>query len=386
MMSWLYKRPDSNLWWMGYRVNGEQVLKSTGQTDKGKAQEMLDKVDAMLALKRANALTREVFEEISGQKLPTGTLKAALDTWLAEAEATTGSRTVEKYRAIADRMVNHFRATDEGPLLSNVTREELQDFLNKKRSKVSAATANMDRKCLSVFFRRCRLAMLIRDNPIETIKRFAVSRAEKRVRRPFTVGEMQQLYKKAPNDFWRYMILAGFFTGLRLGDLATMPIGAVDLGNRTINILTRKTGATLHIPIANPLHDLLAKILAERKGCKPTDPIWPEHAKRYEENGSGWFGQRFYDLMLVKAGIAGVRSHESGGKSKADKRRVNEVSFHCLRHSYVSTLASLGQNQQIVKALSGHSSDEINDLYTKLPAEVLKPAIALLPDITKKVV
>ena len=90
--------------------------------------------------------------------------------------------------------------------------------------------------------------------------------------------------------------------------------------------------------------------------------------------------------MLVKAGIAGVRSHESGGKSKADKRRVNEVSFHCLRHSYVSTLASLGQNQQIVKALSGHSSDEINDLYTKLPAEVLKPAIALLPDITKKVV
>jgi integrase len=160
-------------------------------------------------------------------------------------------------------------------------------------------------------------------------------------------------------------------------------MGAVDFKNRTINIVTRKTGATLHIPIAPPLYSILAKLRAERTGINPTDPFWPEHAKRYENQGSGWFGQRFYDLLLVKAGIVAVRSHESAGKSKADKRRVNEVSFHCLRHSYVSTLAALGQNQQIVKALAGHTSDEVNDLYTKLPVEVLKPAIALLPDITK---
>jgi len=87
--------------------------------------------------------------------------------------------------------------------------------------------------------------------------------------------------------------------------------------------------------------------------------------------------------MLVKAGLVVVRPHRQGTKSHSDKRQVNDVSFYCFRHSYVSTLAALGQNQQIVKALSGHSSDEINDLYTKLPADVLKPAIALLPDITK---
>jgi hypothetical protein len=36
-----------------------------------------------------------------------------------------------------------------------------------------------------------------------------------------------------------------------------------------------------------------------------------------------------------------------------------------------------------VKALAGHSSDEVNDLYTTLPPEVLAKAVAQLPDITK---
>jgi len=382
-MAWLYRRPDSGRWWIGYRANGVQFLTSTGQTDKGEAEKQLKKVEAMLAMKRADALTVEAFEQISGRALPAKALTAALTGWIDETGKTAGPRTLEKYVGLSTALTKHFRATDSWPLVSSITRDEMREFLNKKRSKTSPATGNMARKCLSVFFRWCKANDIVRDNPIEGIKRFEVSKSDQRVRRPFTVEEMNHLYQKAPNDFWRYMILAGFFTGLRLGDLATMPVGAVDLKARTINILTRKTGVTLHIPIATPLYGLLSKLLAERKGARATAPLWPEHAKRYEDQGAGWFGQRFYDLMLVKAGIAGVRSHESGGKSKADKRRVNEVSFHCLRHSYVSTLAALGQSQQIVKALAGHSSDEINDLYTKLPAEVLKPAIALLPDITK---
>jgi integrase len=86
--------------------------------------------------------------------------------------------------------------------------------------------------------------------------------------------------------------------------------------------------------------------------------------------------------MLVKAGLVSPRGHDKAKRGRAATRTVNTVSFHCFRHSYVSTLAALGQNQQIVKALTGHTSDEINDLYTKLPPEVLKQAIALLPDIT----
>ena len=70
--------------------------------------------------------------------------------------------------------------------------------------------------------------------------------------------------------------------------------------------------------------------------------------------------------------------------SHKDRRKVNAVRFHCLRHSYVSTLAALGQNQQVVKALAGHSSDEISDLYTTIPLATLTESVALLPDFTKE--
>ena len=380
-MAWIYKRKDSDRFWMGYRQNGAQVLESTGQTDKVEAQKVLEKIKAMLALERAQALTVDVFQQISGRKLPTATLKAALESWTNEARGSAGPRTVEKYQALADSMIKHFRANEQGPLVSNMTREELQEFLNAKRATVSASTANMSRKCLSVFFRRCKTTGATRENPMEGIKAFKPSREEKRVRRPFSQVELAGLYQQAPDDFWRYMVLAGFFTGLRLGDLVTIPFGAIDFKKRTINLLSRKTDTQMRIPIADPLFAILSKL--KRNGVKPTDPVWPEHAARYEASGAGWFSQRFYDLLLVKAGLVTVRPHRSSTRAKTDKRVVNEVSFHCFRLSYVSTLAALGHNQQIVKALAGHSSDEINDLYTKVPPAVLKDAVALLPDITK---
>jgi integrase len=383
-MAWLYQRDDSGRWWIGYRHHGKQILESTGQTDKAEASKVLAKVEAMLALERAQALTRGAFEQISGTKLPTKTLKAALDNWLAQAKASAGPRTVEKYELLAGELIKFFHATDQGPLASSIDREQLQQFLNEKLKAVSAETVNMRRKCLSVFFRHCRVIGATTENPMESIKAFKEDGNGHSKRRAFTLVELGKLYQQAPDDFWRFAVVAGFFTGLRLGDLVMMPVGAVDLKRKAINLVSRKTGAQMHIPLAPPLYKMLSKILAARKGAKPTDPIWPIHSKRYEKSGSGWFGQRFYDLLLVKAGMAPVRPHRRS-VARTDKRKVNEISFHCFRHSYVSTLAALGHNQQIVKALAGHSGDDINDLYTKIPKEVLKGAIALLPDITKEV-
>lgn len=380
-MAWLYRRPNSSRWWVGYRHHGRQILQSTGTDDRAEAEKRLAEVQAMLSLARVGGLTRQTFEALTGTRLETWTLKAALADWIKTARGSAGPRTTEKYEALARDLEEWFHATDKGPLVTEITRASLQQFLTGKREKLSAASANMARKCLAVFFRHCRTIGATRDNPLEGIKPFKPSREEKRVRRAFNLAELSRLYAAAPDDFWRYMVLGGFFTGLRLGDLVTMPIGAVDFEKRQINLVSRKTGAALHIPIATPLYDFLAKIAAERKGAKPTDYFWPEHAARYETTGSGWFSQRFYDLLLVKAGLARVRPHRPNGGSRGGKRKVNEVSFHCLRHAYVSTLAALGQNQQVVKALAGHAGDLINDLYTHVPPEVLHKAVAALPDI-----
>jgi integrase len=382
-MAWLYRRPGSDRWWIGFRQHGEQFLKSTGTSDKAEAKQQLDRIETMIRAQRANLLNNEVFAALTGKVRPQKPLKAALEEWIAEAHGSTGPRTAEKYEALAEDLVRFFKANEQGPLVDSETVSDgLQPYLAERRRTVSAETANMARKCLAVFFNRCKTHGYVAENPIDAIPLFKPGREEMRVRRPFTLEEMQELYALAPDDFWRYMLLAGFFTGLRLGDLVTMPIGAVDWQKRIISVTTRKTGKPMKIPIAAPLFQFLLKLKAERPKATPTTPFWPEQAARYLSTGSGWFGQRFYDLLLVRAGLVTARPHRTGGKTRSDRRTVNEVSFHCLRHAYVSTLAANRQNQQIVKALAGHSGDSVNDLYTTLPEEVLRDAVALLPDIT----
>jgi integrase len=380
---WLFKFKNSAVWWLGYRLHGRQILRSTGQRDRAKAEEELQRAHSMISAHKANALSQDLFENLTGKILPNITLKAALDDWLNEATGATKPNTVLKYRAVAGALMEFFKANERGPLLAEITTAELTRLLGEKRANVSASTANLTRKCFSIFFKRCKLRGYIRDNPVEPIKPFMAGTDEKRTRRPFSKVELATLYKVAPDDFWRYAVLAGFTTGLRLGDLATMPRGAVDWKERCLRLNVRKTGKTIYIPLAPALFKMLKEIADARPGASPSEPFWPEHAARYEKSGAGWFSQRFYDLLLVKAGLAATRPHVKGSKKKFERRAIHDFSFHSLRRSCVTTHAANRQNQQLVKALAGHSSDEVNDLYTTLPPDVLAKAVAQLPDITK---
>src|SRR5262245_52016703 len=118
---WLYTRPDTDKWWMGYYHNGKKIQKSTGQTDKVEAQKVLKKVEAMIALQAANALTVETFQALSGKTLPNGALKSAMDSWINEAAGATAPSTLIKYQAVRDDLIKYLHATERGPLLMDIT-------------------------------------------------------------------------------------------------------------------------------------------------------------------------------------------------------------------------------------------------------------------------
>ena len=54
-MPWLYKQKGSDNWWLGYRMNGKQVLESTKTSDRAKAEKILAKMEAGAAAHRARA-------------------------------------------------------------------------------------------------------------------------------------------------------------------------------------------------------------------------------------------------------------------------------------------------------------------------------------------
>src|SRR4030095_8117580 len=100
------------------------------------------------------------------------------------------------------------------------------------------------------------------------------------------------------------------------------------------------------------------------------------------------FSNEFYDEVLLPAGLVVKRSKhaqkdENGNRIVRQGRKVNEISFHCLRHTFVTLLKVAGGSQAVAKELAGHSNDQVSDLYTHVPEAVLTKAIKQLPEVTK---
>jgi len=216
-MAWLYRQDNSQYWWIGYRINGRQYLRSTRETDRAEAEKLLAQFGTMQEANRAGRLTEEFYLALTQQQqLRRIVLKAAVEEWLTECKGATAAGTLRRYREIAKAFLSFLKAGDGRPFLNDITADEIRSFLVTVRADRAAKTVNLYRGALYTFFSRALQNGLLKANPVMAVKRFK-SPAEKLERRPYTLEEVALIYDKAPDDFWRYMILGGFYTGLRLG-------------------------------------------------------------------------------------------------------------------------------------------------------------------------
>jgi integrase len=381
-MAWLYKREGSAKYWIGWRANGRQFLKSTGEREKSKAEIKLRDFEFLERARHDGKLTEHFIESLTNKPLSQLSLKSAVTGWLDETKGAAGESTHDRYNDIATQFLDHIGATDSAPLLRDVTAEEIRAFLSKKRTAASASTVNLYRKVLSTFFIRELKAGTIRANPCLQVKRFKDSKGEKQSRRAFTLAEVRTMYDKAPSLFWRYMILGAFHTGLRLGDLVCMKWGAIDFGGNVIRLVTGKTGRPVQIPMTSSLKSVLLEIKGIAGSTKSTAHLWPDEAAEYARHKAKVFSNQFYDEVLIPSGLATPRSKHGGKKGRSAQRDLSGVSFHCFRHTFISTLKITGSSSAIAKELAGHSSDAVNQLYTHIDIDSLAKAVNQLPEVT----
>lgn len=383
-MAWIYQRPESENWWLGYRLNGRQYRRSIKTTDRKKAEQELEKLRAVDHAHKAGSLTDE-FVALLTRKQSTGeSLRAYIRQWLAECKDLSGA-TLKKYRAIPEEFCRYLNATETAPLLRDIQSDTVGAFLREKRANTSTTNAKHVRRVLSAFFNYCVDNKALPYSPVPSARALKLTKDSKAIRRAFTLKELKTLYDKCPSDFWRYMVLAGFFTGQRMGDLICLPWGAVDFAQNQIRLVQSKTGKSIAVPLRAELGAFLQKLRTKAGTVKPSDPIWPAEAKRYEQFGAGGFSNEFYEEVLLSAGLVPRRTHHAKKKGEATngRRNVNAISFHCLRHTFVSLLKISGASQSTAKELAGHSSDAISDLYTHVDEGTLTKAIKQLPQVTK---
>ena len=386
-MAWIYQRTGSANWWVGYRLNGRQYLRSTKTSDRKKADQELAKLNAVDQAHRAGSLTDEFVALLTRKQSSGESLRAYVRQWLVECKDLSG-QTLKKYRAVTNKFCDYLNATDTAPLLRDVQSETIGAFLREKRADTSAATAKHVRRILSGFFSYAVDNRALPFSPVPSARALKLTKDDnKPTRRAFTLLELKTLFDKCPSDFWRYMVLAGFFTGQRMGDLICLPWGAVDFAQNQIRLVQSKTGKSIAIPLRAELGTFLQKMQSKAGTVKSSDPIWPVEAARYAKLDASVFSNEFYDEVLLPSGLVPRRTHHA--KKKDDtinataRRTVSPVSFHCLRHTFVSLLKISGATQATAKELAGHSSDAMSDLYTHVPEAELNRAIKQLPTIAK---
>jgi integrase len=304
-------------------------------------------------------------------------VRAFADAWLETTKGEVAQATWAKYDQ-AKRLFLDSLGGKADQDFGAIRREDVARFRDEQGRRVSASTANGMLKIVRIIFATAEADGVIAKNEARSVKRLK-DQAQRSGKRAFTLPELRKLLA-ACDDEWKSLVLFGFYTGARLGDLAMLTWQNIDLERNEVHYRSRKTGRIVIVPLADALRAHVGTLPA---GDDPKQSLHPRAYRAVTNEGrTGTLSRQFAELMAA-AGLVVARSHKAPKKTKGRnaRRNVSEISFHALRHTAVSLLKSAGVSDAIARDLAGHESAEVSRLYTHIDETAKRSAVNKLPDI-----
>lgn len=382
-MASIWKHPKSKFWYARYKdKDGRWRNASTKTTERKAALKLADEYEAAARGRRTATQARRVLSrlhaEITGEVLPSSSVRSFVAAWLLE-KKTTAKATQVFYKNSTNQFLTHLDALADDEL-SMIAKEHIVTFRNALLERLSAKAANHHLKVVKMLFRAAKRDGYIVDDPSEFVETIREKQADKKRRRPFTLDEIRAVLAQA-DDEWRSMIHFGLYTGQRIGDIARLTWANVDLEKGQIRLITRKTGASLLIPMAAPLreHIMALPTLDVRPDLAPLHPRAWDIVERQGKSGN--LSNQFADLLAL-AGLREKKSHRvTTGEGRGGRHDNEALTFHCFRHTAVTLLKEAGIPAAVVQKLIGHESAQISEMYTSVGEESLTKAAAALPTL-----
>lgn len=369
------KKTGSKFWFAAFTLpNGRRVQRSTKQTDRKRAQRIADQWEEVyhsrVAAKQSQKVISEIHKELTGESLPNQSVAGYFTTWMEAKKHETAPSTQVFYKAVKTAFLAFLEGRAEMDLVE-VSGDDILAFRNALVGKVAPKTINHRLKVLRMIFGKARKEGLISENPAEQVKTVADRVADKR--RGFTIEEIKAILGQC-DDEWRSLVLFGLYTGQRLGDLSSLTWQNIDTKTGEIRLVTRKTGRTQLIPIADPLRLHIGTMEA---GDDPKQPLHPRAFAQMKKHGrAASLSMDFYEIMTA-AGIVKPRDHKK--REGAGLREMSVITFHSLRHTATSLMKEAGVSAAVVQDLIGHDSAAISQHYTHINRDAKKTALDKLP-------
>ena len=377
-MATIHRVERSPFWHCFFTLSdGRRTHRSTGTREKRKALAVCVKWAEAADLAREGRYTearaRETVADIyaiaNREQLPSATVRAYLDGWLARKRREVADSSAGEYTRIAGELLAFLGPKAERHM-DALTLRDAAAWREHLAVRVTGATVNKSLKIMRGAFARALRDGILRENVFARVDLVKWTKAE---RRPFTLEEIKRILNACGPE-WRGIVLFGFYTGQRLGDIARLTWQNVDTAAAEIRLVTRKTKRPMILPMPQPL---LRYALTLPAGDDPKAPIFPTAARTDSGTLSRQFGELLAGIGLTEAHT----EHTTTGKGRSARRQSRGVSFHCLRHTTTSALKSAGVNNAVAMELIGHDSEAISRTYTHLDGATLRAAVATLPDL-----
>lgn len=160
----------------------------------------------------------------------------------------------------------------------------------------------------------------------------------------------------------RVMLLTGFWSGMRVGEIANLKISDVMNADGTVKAEVRLTAEqtkgrqprTVFLP--QKLRDELQSYLDLRQPVNPKHPVFITAGRRAFT--ANVMTQHFYWLFR-KAGISGASSHT-------------------MRRSFITNLAAKGIGVRVLASLAGHRSIAVTQKYIDVNDDMKRNAVELV--------
>jgi integrase/recombinase XerD len=160
----------------------------------------------------------------------------------------------------------------------------------------------------------------------------------------------------------RAMLLTGLFSGMRVGEIASLSVGDVRNVDGTVKAEVRLTAAqtkgrqprTVFLP--QKLREELQTYLDLRGHVPPTNALFLTAGRR--PFSANLMAQHFH-YLFKHAGIAGASSHS-------------------MRRSFITLLASRGIGVRVLAELAGHRSISVTQKYIDVNDDMKRNAVELV--------
>jgi integrase len=398
---YLFKRGSN--FYVFWRVNGKAFSKALRDengkaiTTKREAEEAKAKLMAPFTVADEAAALESIVGKLAGRKSELAKLENELNPPLPVVRAwseylaspnrpDSGDSTLRQYEFQWSAFADWIKAKrGEAVTLRDVTKQEAEEYASQlNHGKLSPSTYNKHLNLLTLVFRVLKHKAKLAENHWEEIQR---KRIVTQSRRELTIDELKKVCQGATGEL-RTLLALGVYSGLRLGDCATLRWAEVDLPRNVIRRIPNKTARRNPKPVIVPIHPVLQSSLAETPEAERGDYVLPEMATLYQKRSD-----LVTDMVQNHFKSCGIKLHKLGtgkdakpSKSKEGtpgtaKRAVIEVGFHSLRHSFVSLCRESNVPLVVVEALVGHANPSMTRHYSHVGELAAGRAVALLPSV-----